>query len=176
MKCPLCKKSLEEAIFYGVEIDYCPKCLGLWFEEEELRWAKDERDKDLNWVDIDLWEKETSFKISPSQKFCPSCRFSLYTVTYGDSKIKVDLCNLCRGIWLDRGEFKKIIEYLRKKGHYEVLNNYAKNLIKEFWEVFTGPETFREEISDFLTILKVLNYKFAIQHPNITKIISNLPR
>ena len=56
------------------------------------------------------------------------------------------------------------------------LNNYVKNLREEFWEIFIGPETLREEILDFLTILKLLNYKFAVQHPNIAKIISNLPK
>jgi len=34
----------------------------------------------------------------------------------------------------------------------------------------------REEILDFLTILKVLNYKFVAQYPTITGIISVLPR
>ncbi|MBI2626562.1 MAG: zf-TFIIB domain-containing protein, partial [Candidatus Nealsonbacteria bacterium] len=56
MFCPTDKIKLEKAIISGVEADYCPKCLGLWFEEEELRFAKDYKDKDLRWLDIDLWE------------------------------------------------------------------------------------------------------------------------
>ncbi len=176
MECPRCQKPLDKAIFYNVEVDYCPQCLGIFFEEEELRWAKDERDKNLRWLDFDLWKNKKKFKISYGIRLCPSCRLPLYEVYYGDSRIIVDFCNLCHGIWLDRGEFKKIIEYLKEKGNYEVLNNYFQNLISEFWEIFTGPETLREEISDFLTILKLLNYKFATQHPVITKIISNLPK
>jgi Zn-finger nucleic acid-binding protein len=176
MICPICKKDLDKIIFYGVEVDYCPKCLGFWFEEDELRLAKDNRDRDLNWLDIDLWKKKTSLKISSGKKLCPFCRLPLYETSYGRSKIKVDVCNICKGIWLDRGEFKKIIEYLKKEGYYETMNNYAKNLISEFWEIFVGPESLREEISDFLTILKILNYKFVVQHPLLTKIISNLPK
>ena len=45
MTCPICKVNFKKAVFYGVEIDYCPQCLGLWFEEDELREAKDEKDK-----------------------------------------------------------------------------------------------------------------------------------
>lgn len=194
MICPICKKSLETTIFYGISVDYCPKCLGIFFEEDELRLAKDKKDKDLNWLDIDLWKKDTSFKISPGQKLCPACRLPLYEVNYGNSEIhlvksakggaakpqfngvKVDLCNLCRGIWLDRGEFKKIIEYLKNEGYYQCLNMYARCLIREFWEIFSGPESLREEISDFLTISKLLNYKFSTQHSAMTKMISNLPR
>jgi len=149
MLCPVCKIGLQEAIFCNVGINYCPKCLGIFFEEEELRWAKDEKDGNLNWLDIDLWERKSSFKITRGEKFCPACRLPLYEVNYGNSKIKADLCNLCRGIWLDRGEFKKIIEYLKAKASYQVLNNYLKNLIEEFWEIFTGPETLREETSGF---------------------------
>ena len=176
MTCPLCKKPLQEAILYGVQVDYCSNCLGLWFEAEELRLAKDQRDRSLRWLDIDLWKDETKFKISPGMRLCPFCRLPLYEVYYGDSQIIVDLCNLCQGTWLDRSEFKKIIEYLKKKADFKLLENYAKNLIEEFWEIFTGPETLKEEISDFLIILKLLNYKFATQHPTITKIISQLPK
>ncbi|MCH8741565.1 zf-TFIIB domain-containing protein [Patescibacteria group bacterium] len=176
MSCPFCKENLEKAIFYGVEIDYCPKCLGLWFEEEELRLAKDKKDESLNWLDIDLWKERKKFKISKGQKLCPSCRLPFYEVNYGDSKISVDFCNICLGVWLDRGEFRKIIEYLRKRKDYEVFNNFIKKVAEELWEVFTGPEAFREEVLDFLTVLKLLNYKFIVQHPAIFHIIAKLPR
>jgi hypothetical protein len=99
----------------------------------------------------------------------------LYEVNYGSSEIKVDLCSLCYGIWLDRGEFKKIIEYLEGKASYEIFHKYVKNLAEEFWEIFTGPETLREEISDFLIISKLFTYKFAGQNPAIVEIISKLP-
>lgn len=176
MLCPLCKTYLDRAVLNNVEVNFCPTCFGLWFEENELRWAKDEKDRSLRWLDIDLWQAEEKFKISPGHKLCPACRLPLYKVGYGDSKIEVDLCNLCHGIWLDRGEFKKIIQYLKRKANYEVLNNYLKNLREEFWEIFIGPETLRSEVLDFLTILKVLNYKFIIQHPVISRIISRLPK
>ena len=176
MNCPSCKIELKKEVFYGVEIDYCPECLGLWFEQDELSGAKDEKDKDLNWLDIPLWKEKAKFQISKGKKLCPSCSTPLYQVNYGDSQIEIDLCNTCQGIWLDRGEFKKVIDYLKEKGKKEVLENYFKNLIAEGVEVFTGPESFKSELSDFLTILKLLNYKFATQHPIITEIILNLPR
>ena len=176
MVCPICKKDLEKAIFYGVEVDYCSQCLGLWLEEEELRWAKDIKDRNLRWLDVDLWKDKTKFKISKGERVCPSCRLPLYVVYYSDSKFIVDLCNLCYGIWLDRGEFKKIIGYLKEKADWEVINHYAKNLTSESWEVFLGPESFREELFDFLTILKLLNYKFIAQHPVLAQLISSIPR
>jgi len=176
MQCPICKKNLLSTILCNIEVDYCPTCLGLWFEEEELRWAKDEKDRNLGWLDVDLWRDKKKLKISYGMRLCPSCRVPLYEVYYGDSKIIVDVCNLCHGVWLDRAEFKKIIDWLKERADYEILNNYAKNSFKELSEIFTGPETLREEILDFLIILKLLRYKFATRYPTISKIILQLPK
>ena len=176
MKCPICKTDLEEMVFYNTGVNYCPDCLGLWFGRDELVQAEHEKDKDLSWLDIDLWKEETHFQVSPGEKACPDCRMPLYQVKYGDSEITVDVCNLCHGTWLDRGEFKKIIEYLEKRKDFELLHNYVKTLRQEFQEIFTGPKAFQEEVSDFLAVLKILNYKFIVKHPLITKLILRLPR
>lgn len=176
MDCSNNHGKLEKVLFHNVEVDYCPDCLGVWFEQDELRWAKDEKDKQLNWLDVDLWRDKGKFEISRSRRVCPSCRMPLYEVDYDDSKIKVDLCNLCKGIWLDRGEFKQIMIYLKSKADYEVLYNYNKNLRQELWEVFKGPEKFREELLDFLMLLKLFNYKFVVQHPFLTSLIENMQK
>jgi uncharacterized protein len=175
MKCPVCKKPLLSTLFNNVEVDYCPFCLGFWFDENELRYAKDASDENLNWLDTDLWKNEKDFKVSRGIRICPHCRVPLYEVYYGNSRVAVDVCNLCHGVWLDRAEFKKIMDWLSQEANNEVLHNYTKNLFKQSIEVFTGPETIREEILDFITILKLLNYKFAAQHPLISKMISEVP-
>lgn len=176
MKCPYCKINLEKVIFGQIEIDFCPTCLGMFFEQDELRLAKDEKDEDLQWLDCNLWEDKSKLKISKAELLCCKCELPLYEVLYNDSDIKVDICTVCKGIWLDRGEFKKIIDYLKEKQQYKVLKKYCSSLAKEIAEVFTGPEALKEEISDVLTVLKLLNYKLAAQFPTITQIISNLPK
>jgi len=177
MKCPLCTIPLEQAILSNVGVDYCPRCYGLWFEEDELQWAKDEHDADLRWLDIDLWKHPDQFRVEAGkQRLCPVDRLPLYEVRYGDSNVRIDVCNICHGIWLDRGEFKDIIVYLHDRGEYEVLHNYAGNLFEELWEVFSGPEVLREEVLDFLAILKLLKYKFATQHPAFSRFMLSLPR
>ena len=175
-KCPQCNLKLEQALLAGVEVDYCPSCYGLWFDEDELQWAKDEKDRDLRWLDIDLWKDPVKFHVSRGRKLCPDDRMPLYEVRYADSDVKVDVCNVCHGIWLDRGEFLEVIEYLKEKGYEEVMKNYSKNLVRELWEVFSGPEMLKDEILDFLTILKLLRYKFAVQHPVLSELMLSLPR
>jgi Zn-finger nucleic acid-binding protein len=36
MHCPVCKVDLVMADRHGVEIDYCPKCRGVWLDRGEL--------------------------------------------------------------------------------------------------------------------------------------------
>jgi Zn-finger nucleic acid-binding protein len=176
MECPNDNKQLEKAMFHHMEIDYCPKCLGMWFDKDELRLAKDDKDKELNWVDVDLWRDKTKFEVIQSKKYCPVDRISLVEVNYDDSKVKIDFCKMCHGVWLDRGEFKQIINYLKNKSDYEILNHYSKNILKQLWEVFSGPGKFREELADFLTLAKIFKYKFEAQHPYIKGLIENLPK
>ena len=175
MNCPQCNSQLEQSLLAGVQVDYCPRCYGLWFNENELEWARDAKDRDLRWLDIDLWKNPEEFHVDLGGKNCPEDRMPLYEVRYGDSGVRVDICSLCNGIWLDRGEFKEIIEYLKEKGEYEILQHYAKNLFEELWEVFSGPEILREEVLDFLTVLKLLRYKLAVQHPTISKLMLSIP-
>lgn len=174
--CATCDNQLEKILLSGVEIDYCPKCYGLWFEEDELRLAKDNKDEELRWLDVDLWEDPLKLKIARGTKLCPEDRLPLYRVHYGDSNIVVDVCSICHGTWLDRGEFKNIIVFLKEKANYEVLEKYLKNLKEEAWEIFSGPELLKEEILDFLAILKLLSYKFAVQHPAISQAMLSLPK
>jgi Zn-finger nucleic acid-binding protein len=176
MQCPNCSISVEQALVAGVEVDYCPRCYGLWFQEHELELAKDAKDRHLRWLDIDLWKHEEKFQVTRGNRACPADRMPLYEVRYGDSNIKVDVCNICKGIWLDRGEFIEIITYLQEKGEYEVMHHYIKNVFEELWEVFSGPEMLRDEILDFLALVKLLQYKFLVQHPVISQLLLSLPR
>ena len=176
MNCPNDNEKLEKLLFHTVEVDYCPRCLGMWFEKNELNMAEHDTDKDLDWVDIDLWRDEVKFHVSRSDKHCPSDRTGLKEITYGDSNTKVDFCEQCGGAWLDRGEFKQVINYLKKKADYDILNNYTKTLVVKLWEVFTGPKPLRDELGDLVAVVKLFKYKFLVQHPYLEKTIENLPK
>ena len=176
MQCPNKHGELEKVLFHDVEVDFCSECLGVFFDNDELRHAKDNRDAQLQWLDFDIWRDKKKFTLSLTDRRCPVCRIPFVETHYDHSSVVIDFCKMCHGIWLDRGEFKQIMVYLRKKSDYEILNRYAKNLAVQLWEVFAGPETLREELADFLMLAKLLNYKFAVQHPFIEKLIEDLPK
>jgi len=176
MLCPKCGDDLKEIKFSGVKVDNCSSCKGKWFEKNELRKAKDKKEERINWMDIDLWENEENFRISEKKAQCPDCGLPLYEVNYGDSDIEVDVCNMCEGIWLDEGEFKKVVGYLKEKAGDKIMNEYMKTLLEETGEVFVGPEPLQEELKDVINVLGLLKYRFAGKHPFISRVISKLPK
>jgi len=188
MKCPKCKKELSEKIKIGdVKIDRCPKCGGFWFEKDELRLAKDKkalearwvdaeiRDKSINWFQLKLWKDKLKFKAKKEIEYCPTDEIPLYKINYGDTPVEIDVCGVCHGVWLDKGEFKKIIDYTKNKAEYEMLHNYAKNLVRETKEIFVGLESIKSEVADLLMLIKLLKYKLMVQYPELVKLFSNLP-
>ncbi len=176
MDCPNNHGALEKVLFHNTQVDYCSSCLGIWFDKDELLYAKDDKDAQLNWLDFDLWRDKGRFKLSRTFRHCPNCRAGLVEVSYDESNVKIDFCKHCQGIWLDRGEFKQIMVYLKKKADYEILHHYTKNIVRQLWEVFAGPQKFREELPDFLMLLKLFNYKFVAQYPLINSWIENSQR
>ncbi|MDD5738789.1 MAG: zf-TFIIB domain-containing protein [Candidatus Pacebacteria bacterium] len=177
MKCPTHQEQeMKKAMFYNTQVDYCPICLGVWFTEDELRQAKDQKDKTLQWLDVDLWSEATKFQVEKTPKVCPVDSVPLYQVNYNHSNIKVDICDFCRGVWLDRGEFKKIINYLQGKKVDEILHHYLKSFVEEGKEIFIGPETFKEEVDDFMAVVKLFKDKLLVQHPALAIFIANLPK
>ncbi len=176
MECPNKHGELQKVLFHDVEADYCPECIGIWFDKGELAHAKNDKDKQVNWLDFDIWRDKARFAISPTDRRCPVCRIPFVEVAYDNSSIKIDFCKHCQGVWLDRGEFKQIMVYLRKKSDYEVLHHYVKNLVLPLWEVFAGPDSLREELADFLMLIKLLKYKFVTQHPVVEALIEDLPK
>ncbi len=172
-----CKKEpLKKMMIAGIQIDYCPKCLGMWFEKGELDSAKNNKDFALRWIDFDLWKNQKNFDAKLTEKKCPKDRSVLYCVKYQNSDIEIDVCNLCQGIWLERGEFDKLIDYLKAEDKKELMKNYSNVLSQELWEVFDGPKELREELTDLISVIKILQYKFIGENDWMKRFLMSLPK
>ncbi|OGE74441.1 MAG: hypothetical protein A3I07_00800 [Candidatus Doudnabacteria bacterium RIFCSPLOWO2_02_FULL_42_9] len=174
MKCPNNHESFQEIKFGNVKVDRCSECEGLWFNHDELRQAKDVQDEYAKWFDVDLWKDEKDFKSTSSTKLCPIDNVPLYEIDYGNSGVKIDACKTCQGIWLDKDEFKHLIDYIKKSYPYDLAFNYTKSILEEGKEIFTGPESLKSEITDFLLLVKLVQFKVFIS-PTLTNVILNLP-
>lgn len=174
--CPNCEVKLGETLVAGVKLEHCPRCYGMWFEQGELEAAQNHKDRTLRWLDVDLWRDEEGLRVSRGRKKCPEDRLALAQVKYGDSDITVDACPVCCGVWLDRGEFKGIMVYMKDRAQHEIAKRHFRALAEEAWEVFSGPEMLGDELLDVLSVLKLLTYRFVALHPKISEALAFLPR
>jgi len=108
IKCPRCWVELkkeevkEEVLGPGVIIDVCPKCQGIWFDNNELKKVLGNR------ILAEYLTKHVGTE-SRSKLVCPRCG-GLMDLEYAED-VEIDVCPDCHGAWLDYGE----LERLKKK-------------------------------------------------------------
>ena len=174
MKCPVCKKELEKKKIDNVETDECAQCKGLWFEDDELRQAKDISGQDINWIDFDIWSHENEFKIDARGLKCPACSKSLVTLNYADTGVEIDCCPKCKGVWLDEGEFDNVIKALTEEMYSKSFSDYIKEALQEAKEIITGPESFISEWKDFKAVLGLLQLRLFVENPKLTDAVTEV--
>jgi Zn-finger nucleic acid-binding protein len=167
MACPSCGDSLAPKDYHGVTVDECKRCRGLWFERDELRRAKDDTDEYLRWLDFDVFSGENKFDASPGTRNCPKCSQPMSSLKYMHSTVQIDACDQDHGVWLDRGEFGKIIAYLEKLENTMSAKEYRRSALTEFKEILTGPESQLSEVKDFLAVVRLLRMRISVE--NLTR-------
>ena len=165
--CPKCDIALENKEIEPISVDLCPTCEGVWFEKDELRQAKDITDSDLNWLDFEIWKNKDKFKASESSIKCPDCGLQTVLLNYGETDVEIDYCLECQGVWLDKGEFIKIIEALTKELLTKPFSDYIQSSLKEAKEIITGPESIISEWKDFSTVLRFMQYRLLVENPEL---------
>ena len=167
MQCPCCSVELNEKMLKDVQIDECHACKGMWFEDDELRKAKDAADNDLNWMDFEIFKNADKFKTEPKKLPCPQCSKTLVAINYGDTDVQINYCPDCKGTWLDKDEFRDIIKALNEELISKTFHEYIASSIEEAKEIFTGAEGLTSEWKDLTTVLRMMNYRIFAENPNL---------
>ena len=169
MQCPRCGSETKRRQIKSVSIQWCPSCGGSWYSADKLRLLKDrEHAGDYRWIHIDLWRHADRFRAGRQERLvCPKDETVMTTVRYGDSRIRANICTECQGIWLDKGDYERILRYLEKKVNTETVAALVHDLREEFLEIFLEPEVAWAELADFTKVLHLLELRFVVQHPTI---------
>lgn len=126
MNCPVCKNSLIVLELQQIEVDYCTNCEGIWLDAGELELlleTEDERTRLIRFFKEAGEVREKSYD-------CPICGKKMNKFEIGEKgKIVVDKCRKNHGIWFDKGELQKVVEFgsLNKE-------NKIINLLKDMFE------------------------------------------
>jgi Zn-finger nucleic acid-binding protein len=175
MKCPNCQSdTLVTAGLSNIQVHTCNTCHGYWITRKELEVIKDRIPQDA-WFDLDIWDDSEKMKATKSDKICPVDNIPLSSLEWDNSHIVIEVCIKCNGIWLDRGEFKKVVKYIDDTANDEILFDYKNTLGKKIEEVFTGPQHVIKEVHDVWSVLNMFGYKLMAQEPELGKALVNSP-
>ncbi|MFH1414961.1 MAG: zf-TFIIB domain-containing protein [Elusimicrobiota bacterium] len=123
MKCPKCvgklqkkeikvyeqkgsDKSKDSYGSYGLEVDQCFVCKGVWFDKGEFE--KYNTDK-LTIIDSPALGGDLDRELDTRKGKCPRCDIELDKTPYEkDRSITLDVCSQCGGTWLDSTEIDRI--------------------------------------------------------------------
>jgi hypothetical protein len=90
-------------------------------------------------------------------------------MAYESSGVIVDKCSSCHGVWLNHGEFEKIIKHLHRETCTETAAQYCTDVARQFEQIFTGPEGPISEFRDFLAVLNLLEMRLAVERPALAQ-------
>lgn len=176
MRCPKCGATTRKRQLKSVAFERCPDCGGSWFSADKLRLLKDrERAGDYRWIEIDLWKHPDQFRAGRQDGLvCPRDKTKMTTVRYGDSRIRVNVCTTCTGVWLHRGDYQRILKYLDEKVDSATVGDYLQDLNDEMRDVFLKPETLPDEVRDVAKVLHLLELRFVVEHPSIAALVRSI--
>ena len=100
MNCPNCDAELIVVERDKIELDWCPKCFGFWFDADE-------------WQLLCIKEKEhdpfcqEAVKSAEKSRKCPVCGKTMEKINI--EGILLDRCPNFHGIWFDKGEVSSLV-------------------------------------------------------------------
>lgn len=170
--CPKCKVELKNRRYKGVSVDECENCHGIFFDRGELERAKTNADDDLRWLDFVLFSVTDFAKLRDEQGDCPKCSFAMEGMQYAGSSVIISKCPNCQGVWLDKGEFGKIVAYLENVVSSKSSAELADDLKHQVADVIVGPKTEVDEVKDLMALTRLLEERWTAEHPTIEKILA----
>ena len=117
MRCPVCKDPMIIVEYQRIELDYCTKCLGVWFDAGELELLAEHLSLDEEALSLhEIWALPDA-KVAEKPRKCQMCGKKMRKVYVGeDPKVLLDICPAMHGVWFDSGEVSQVLGQLKDKG------------------------------------------------------------
>jgi uncharacterized protein len=127
MRCPLDKKDMIVVEHQQIELDYCLKCAGIWFDSGELDLLLSAlRAQGAELTHDELLETQDA-KVSEAHRKCPICGRKMDKVWIGKNpKVLIDRCPIGDGLWFDGGELFQVLSEMQNSGSKNVISFLGK--------------------------------------------------
>ncbi|MGH9733992.1 MAG: zf-TFIIB domain-containing protein [Candidatus Acidiferrales bacterium] len=176
--CPACGETLDDYTVFSMHFEGCPKCKGLWLIKDQLRGLKNKVDDgSLRWLKTEI-ENVGKTSVISTKRRCVACKTTnLVCVHFGKSSVLIDWCPQCHGMWLDRGEFQAMIDYLKNeltRAHPKDIEKQAEADLKRVWT--GGPESRFDEALDAKAAISALINATIFEHPALFNLCMGMSR
>ena len=112
MLCPVCKTEMIDVEYNKIELDYCVKCKGVWFDSNELELMFEKINLSDSGLAIANLIDKIDQKIPENKHKCPICKKTMGKIKIGDSsQTVIDICINGDGLWFDGGEVIQLIKH-----------------------------------------------------------------
>lgn len=119
MICPVCKNSMVVLELEQVEIDYCSGCEGIWLDAGELELLLETEEEKAGIINL---FKEAG-PIKEKSYNCPICNKYMLKFNIGENqKVMIDKCKKNHGLWFDKGELIKVVEFGSGNKQNKIIN------------------------------------------------------
>ncbi|MDR3689481.1 MAG: zf-TFIIB domain-containing protein [Fimbriimonas sp.] len=143
--CPDCRTDLSQKDFFGVTLDTCCHCAGIFFDEGEVSRIREQGGNSaLDALEDRVQPDPGHVDSREVDRLCPGChtRMRRYRYLYS-SPIHLDTCDSCGGVWVQDGELKQMREYLDSAKEDSPAAPPASGMGDLSLKVLSGPERAR---------------------------------
>ena len=105
--CPCCQEQLHRIEMAEFHADECRLCDGIWLENGQPEALVCLSVMPQNMLQP-IYFDDSRKRVPEGSRLCPTCRVAL--ATWPIKQVQVDVCEVCRGMWLDRWELQAILK------------------------------------------------------------------
>jgi len=106
-----------------IELDFCLRCTGVWFDANELNLlvaTLHNEGRQMSHKDL-LTPQEA--RVKESRRKCPVCGSRMDKVWLGkEPKVVIDSCPVGDGLWFDGGELNQVLKQVDVAGYQDILS------------------------------------------------------
>ena len=135
MICPVCKIDMIDVEHDRIELDYCVKCKGIWFDSNELELLFEKLGVKNHGLSFAELIKNIDKKNTENKHRCPICKRTMGKVKIDSNpQIVIDVCLYGDGLWFDGGEAIQLIKHSSRNNQRDI--NSEQQVINFLGEVF----------------------------------------
>jgi Zn-finger nucleic acid-binding protein len=113
VKCPVDKTGMVIIEHQGIELDYCTRCKGVWFDAGELELFLELGGLPDPTPFLRAMKERAEADTAEKPRACPVCGKKMKkTAVNQDGSVIVDVCRHDHGIWFDKSEVEQLAEVL----------------------------------------------------------------